>query len=69
MRQLIFNYYVNDFGTYLFISKRVFMVYFGVKEKNAVTLTHIAQRKHELSWEIKEMSKTRKLPSREKIAL
>ena len=45
------------------------MVYFGVKEKNAVTLTHIAQRKHELSWEIKEMSKTRKLPSREKIAL
>ena len=69
MRQIIFNYYVNEFGTYLFISKRVFTVYFGAKEKNTITLPHSAQRKHELSGEIKEMSKTKKLPSREKIAL
>ena len=44
-------------------------VYFGAKEKNAVTLPHIAQRKHSFWEEIKEMWKTKKLPSRNKIAL
>ena len=34
-------------------------VYFRAKEKNAVTLTHSAQRKHAFWGEIKEMSKTR----------
>ena len=40
-----------------------------VKEKNAVTLPHSAQRKHAFWGEINQMSKTRKLPSRKKIAL
>ena len=44
-------------------------VYFGAKEKNEVTLPHSAQRKYTFLGEIKEMSKTNKLPSRKKIAL
>ena len=44
-------------------------MYFGSKEKNAVTLPHSAQRKHAFWGEIKDMSKTKKLPSRNKIAL
>ena len=43
--------------------------YFGVKENNAVTLPHIAQKKHAFLEEIKKMSETKKLPSRNKIAL
>ena len=49
--------------------KRFCTVYFGAKEKNAVTLTHSAQRKISFSGEIKEMSKTKKLSARKKIAL
>ena len=45
------------------------MVYFIAKEKNALTLPHSAQRKHAFLVKIKEMSKTKKLPSRKKIAL
>ena len=45
------------------------IVYFGVKEKNAVTLPHSAQRKHAFLGEIEETSKTKKLPSRKKIDL
>ena len=41
----------------------------GAKEKNAVTLPHSAQRKHAFLGEIKEMSKTKKIPSSKKIAL
>ena len=44
-------------------------MYFGAKEKNAVTLPHIEQRKHAFWGKIKEMSKTKKLPARKKIAL
>ena len=44
-------------------------VYFGAKEKNAVTLPHSAQRKHAFLGKIKEMSKTKKLPARKKIDL
>ena len=40
-------------------------MYFG----NAVSLPYSAQRKHAFWGEIKEMSKTKKLPSRNKIAL
>ena len=43
-------------------------VYLGYKEKHAVTLPHSARRKHTFL-EKKEMSKTKKLPSRKKIAL
>ena len=68
MRQVILNYYLNEFGTYLFIPQRFYTVYFGAKEKNAVTLPHSAQSKHEFWGEINEISKTKKLPSRNKIA-
>ena len=44
-------------------------MYFGAKEKNTVTLPHSAQRKHAFLGEIKEMSKTKKLPSRKKVTL
>ena len=42
-------------------------VYFGSKEKNAVTLPQSAQKKHVFLGEIKEMSNTKKLPSRKKL--
>ena len=44
-------------------------VYFGAKEKNAVTLPHSAQKKHEFLVKIMEKSKKNKLPARKKIAL
>ena len=44
-------------------------LYFGSREKNMVTLPQSAQRKHAFLGEIKEMSKSKKLPSRKKIAL
>ena len=50
-------------------NKGFYIVYFGAKEKNAVTVPHSAQSKHSFLGEIKEMSKTKKLPSRKKIAL
>ena len=49
--------------------KWFFMVHFGAKEENMVTLPHSAQRKNSLVGKMKEMSKTKKLPSRKKIAL
>ena len=45
------------------------MVYFGNKEKNAVTLPHIAQRKHACLGEIKQMSKSKKIAPKKKFAL
>ena len=39
------------------------------QNKNAVTLLHSSQRKHTFSEEIEEISKTNKIPSRNKIAL
>ena len=44
-------------------------MYFGAKEKNAVTLPHSAQRKHAFQETIMEKSNKNKLPSRKKIAL
>ena len=44
-------------------------MYFVAKEKNAVKLLHSAQRKHEFWGEIREISKTKKLPARNKAAL
>ena len=44
------------------------MVYFGGKYRNAVPLTHSEKRKHAFWGEIKEISKTKKLPSRNKNA-
>ena len=44
-------------------------MYLGAKERNSITLPHIVQRKYAFWGEIKEMSKTNKLPSRKKTAL
>ena len=44
-------------------------MYLRAKEKNTVTLPYIAQRKYAFLEEIKEMSKTKKLPSRKKTSL
>ena len=44
-------------------------MYVREKENYAVTLPHIAQRKHAFLGKIKEMSKKNKLPARKKIAL
>ena len=44
-------------------------VYLGTKENNAVTLPHSAKRKRAFLGEIKEISKIKKLPARNKIAL
>ena len=44
-------------------------MYFVNKGENTVTLKHSAKRKHEFLVKIKEMSKTKKLPSRKKIDL
>ena len=44
-------------------------MYFGAEEENAVTLPHTAQRKYVFLGEIKEMSKTKLLPSGKKIDL
>ena len=44
-------------------------MYFGDKEKNAVTLPHIAQRNHGFLGEIKQMYKSKKIIPRKKVAL
>ena len=69
MKQVIFHYYVNKLGTCLFISQRVLYSVLWIKKEYAVTLPHISQRKHAFLGGIKEISKTKKLPSRNIIAL
>ena len=49
-----------NLGTYLFIPQRFLNGVIWSKRKNAVTLPHIAQRKHAFLGKIKEMSKTKK---------
>ena len=44
-------------------------VYFGAKEDNVVTLPHSAQRKHDFTGKIQDVSKKNKYPARKKIAL
>ena len=59
---------MNSRHTCLF-QKGFCTVYFGAKEKNAVTLPHSVQMKHEFLGKMKETSKTKKSPSRKKVAL
>ena len=59
MQQVMFNHYVNVFGKYLFIPQKVLHVVLQSKREKCM---------HFLG-EIKEMSKTKKLPSINKIAL
>ena len=49
--------------------KGLFMVYFGDKEKNTVTLPHSAHQKHASLGEIKQMSKSKKIAPRKKVAI
>ena len=49
--------------------KRFCTVYFVAKENTALTLPHIAQRKHAFLVKTKEMSKKNKSPASNKIAL
>ena len=44
-------------------------VYLGADKRNAVTLTHSAQRKHAFTGKINNLSKTNKCPARKKIVL
>ena len=53
----------------MFIPQRVLNGIFRRKREILATLPHSAQRKSAFLGEIKEMSKTKKLPSRNKIAL
>ena len=59
---------MNSGHTCLF-HKRFCTVYFGEKEKNAVTLPHSAQRRHAFIGKVMKNSKTKKLPARKKNAL
>ena len=59
---------INLGNTCLFI-KGFCTVYFGDKDKNAVTLPHSAQQKHAFLGKIKQMSKSNKIALRKKVAL
>ena len=59
---------MNAGHTCLF-QKAFYTVYFGAKGDNEVTLPHSAQMKHVFLGKIKEMSKKKKVPEKEKIAL
>ena len=59
---------INSGHTCLFY-KGFCTVYFGAKEKNEVILPHSAKSKPAFLGGIKEMSKTKKLLARKKIAL
>ena len=54
---------------FFFFTKGFCTVYFRAEKKNALTLPHIAQRKHDFAGKIKNMSKINKLPARKKISL
>ena len=58
-----------DLGHTCLFHKGFWTVFFGAKEKNAVILPHSAHRKHAFWGEIKQMSKTKKLPSKKRICL
>ena len=69
MQEVILNYYVNEFRTYLFILKRVLYDVIWRQGENAVTFPHSAQQKYSFWGEIKKISKTKKLSPRKKVYL
>ena len=70
MQQVLLNYCVNEFGKYLFIPHRVLRCVILNKRENCSDITpQSAQRKHSFLGKTREMSKTKKLKSRKKIAL
>ena len=66
---VIFNYYVNEFGTCLFISQKFLDSVLWQKVENTVILPDSAQRKHEFWGGIKQMSTSKKIVHRKKVAL
>ena len=54
---------------HIFFHKGFCTVYFGTEKKNAVTLSHSAQRKYAFLVKIKDMSKINILPSRKEFFL
>ena len=56
-------------GHTCFFHKGFCTVYFGAKDNNAVTLPHIAHRKHAFTGKTQVVSKKNKYPARNKIAL
>ena len=44
-------------------------MYFGDKDKNAVTIPNSAQRKHDFWGKIKQMERSKKIAPRKKVAL
>ena len=60
---------LRNLGHTCLFQKGVFTVNSVAKEKKLVTTPHSAQRKYAFLQEVKGISKTKKLPSRNKIAL
>ena len=58
---------LTNAGNNCLFHKGVCTVYFGGEKKNAVTLTHSAQRKLAFIGKFKDMSKKNKLPARKKL--
>ena len=69
MQQVILIITLMNSGHNCLFHKGFYRVYFGSKEKNAVTLSNSAQMKHAFTGKIMEKSKKNKLPARNKIAL
>ena len=69
MRYVIFNYYINEFRTYLFISQRVLHGVLWRQRENVVTLPHSAQWKHAFLGKIKQNFNSKKIAPRKKVAL
>ena len=58
-----------NLGHICLFHREFFNVYFGDREKNVVTFPDSAQRKHAFLGEIEQMSESKKIAPRNKIAL
>ena len=69
MQQVISITALMNLGYACLFHKGFCTLYFGAKEKNAAALPYSAQKKHAFWGKIKQMSKTKKFPSRKKFYL
>ena len=69
MQQVIYIIMLMNSGHPCLFHKGFCTVYFGDKEKYLVTFTDSAQQKHAFLGKIKQISETKKLAPRKKIAL
>ena len=67
MRHVIFNHWINEFRTKLFIPQRVLHCLLLSKRENSVTLTHCAKGKN--AFLEKPRKCPRQLPAKKKIAI